>query len=802
LQTLAPYIGALTLGAVAWFRQRGEFYCVAAALLFVGNLHIVRVFLGDGLRASGMSELHIVCFGIGASLGQLALVRRFVKAENGGALLNQSGLLMAGTILILLSANYLVHPKLGEITNWRFFFSGAMALMTGWYFRWASLSPGPGEEKYVATSQGFYHFGVTMAIWCGALLIPALREPAVALFALALPAVYFHTRAEFGLRAALPEAVGYRNSAAVIGFVILALYTFNSAFQMLLFPGGPIDVQHYHYNAPLVVMLSFLLLRLHGLGGTSWLAFYGGLALMIGSYFLLTWIPGLSPFTHHLGAAWTAIGLGHFWIAVSVSRSPLRTFVQRLAQLDDPNWFTIRKSWGLVLTIAIHAAVLPALLDFKDHELMVAPLLAGLATILLAQGVARQSAVFCAIAGAEILLALHAGFVVDSHLPREHVIWVLVGLWIAGLALHQFRARWLSPTTMGYVAVGCGAVVGLHVLYHGPSSSVGWWAVAIGTLLTAFNPQGGREPKSWEERIFAGLLLGAPIWLVFFGLIDVNGGDQTTATLLSILAVFATGAFARWFQARLLAGYLDQNRTRFRLWDQTCHWMGTKGHLICYAGSALSMTAALGIQLVHYGLAFTGFELATLLVLQAGLAAAWYDVARRSESMIPSYLMQISAASFFIIVRRHLMLTTGFWNYEYDVWAMLAVSYCLAGLKPIFDAQPKRNRTSMFSTMILLPVLACAWVMLHQLGTDAALLVVGLYSLKFAFLGRDNRESPYSVIAIFGFVAFVLISFWGKLEVRYVHAYVLPVGIGVLVLLQMFGRRIDGATRTPPGYAF
>jgi hypothetical protein len=637
---------------------------------------------------------------------------------------------------------------------------------------------------------------VTIAIWCTALLIPVLRDPAVALFALALPAVYFHIRAELGLRSGLPDAVGYRNSAAVMGFMILALYTFKSAFQMLLFPGSPIDLQHYHDNAPLVVVLSFLLLRLHGLGGTGWLAFYGGLALMIGSYFLLTWIPGLSPFTHHLAAAWTAIGLGHFWIAVSVSRSPLRTFVQRLAQLDDPNWFAVRKSWGLVLSFAIHGAVLPALFDFNAHPLMIAPLLMGLATILIAQGVARQSAVFCAIAGAELLMALHAGFLVESYLPREQVIWILIALWIAGLALHQFRARWLSLNAMGYFAVGCGAAIGLHVLYHGPGSSVGWWAVAIGTVLAALNPQTGREPRSWEERAFAGLLLAAPGWLVFFGLVDTSGGDQTIATLLSILALFATGAFARWFQLRQMSGYLGRERTRFRLWDQTCHWLGSSGHLICNVGSAISMAAGLGIQLLHYGVAFTGFELAALLTLQAGLAIAWYDASRRSESTLPSYLMLISTALFFITIRRHLMLTTGFWNYEYDVWAMLAVSFCIAGLKPVFDTHPKRNRTSMFGTMILLPVVACTWVKLHNLGTDAALLVVGLYSLKFAFLGRDNRESPYSVIAIFGFVAFVLISFWGKLEVRYVHAYVLPVGIGVLVLLQMFGRHIDSATRT------
>jgi hypothetical protein len=46
-----------------------------------------------------------------------------------------------------------------------------------------------------------------------------------------------------------------------------------------------------------------------------------------------------------------------------------------------------------------------------------------------------------------------------------------------------------------------------------------------------------------------------------------------------------------------------------------------------------------------------------------------------------------------------------------------------------------------------------------------------------------------------GFVAFVLIVFWSKLELRVLHAYVLPVGLGVLLLLQLFQDEVRPAAR-------
>jgi hypothetical protein len=123
------------------------------------------------------------------------------------------------------------------------------------------------------------------------------------------------------------------------------------------------------------------------------------------------------------------------------------------------------------------------------------------------------------------------------------------------------------------------------------------------------------------------------------------------------------------------------------------------------------------------------------------------------------------------------------------------VSLLLAGSKQVFDERPSELRTPFAFTVLALPAFALVWTLVHGLGVDVALLVVGLHSLMFAYLGRERADSPYNLVATAGFVAFVLLVFWSKLELRVVHAYVIPVGLGVLVLLQLFGRELPGDTK-------
>ena len=183
-------------------------------------------------------------------------------------------------------------------------------------------------------------------------------------------------------------------------------------------------------------------------------------------------------------------------------------------------------------------------------------------------------------------------------------------------------------------------------------------------------------------------------------------------------------------------------------------------------------------------------EFSLLLLLEAALTVAWRFEGKQRDSMLAYSLMQLCAAAFFASIRRQLMLTTHGWNYEYDVWASLVFSFALAGAKQVLDLQPRALRTPLLTTLCALPIIALVWVAVHGLSIDLALMVVGLHSVMFAYLGKDNRESPYNILALAGFVGFILLMFYAKLQLRALQAYIIPVGLGVLALQELFKKRI------------
>jgi len=123
------------------------------------------------------------------------------------------------------------------------------------------------------------------------------------------------------------------------------------------------------------------------------------------------------------------------------------------------------------------------------------------------------------------------------------------------------------------------------------------------------------------------------------------------------------------------------------------------------------------------------------------------------------------------------------------------VSCCMAGAKPLISRQPDERRIPLLGSMFALPALALTWISLHGWSADIALIVLALHSVLFAYMGAGNRRSPFSAVAIGGFVAFVLLLFWSQLELRAVHAYVMPTGIGTLALLHLFGDEVRPQTR-------
>ena len=130
-QLPTPYLGALTVTLVGWSAGWTALFPLAAALVATGNVHAVRLFAGDALRARGVSDVHLVALGLFVTLLEGTVLRALVRDLRVTAFVHRASLVLGAAILTLLSTNYFAHPDLEAITPLRFAISGVMALVAG-----------------------------------------------------------------------------------------------------------------------------------------------------------------------------------------------------------------------------------------------------------------------------------------------------------------------------------------------------------------------------------------------------------------------------------------------------------------------------------------------------------------------------------------------------------------------------------------------------------------------------------------------------------------------------------------------
>ncbi len=802
-QLLAPYLGVLTLALSArLWKQLWPGYG-AVVLFAIGNVQAVRLFLGDSLLGdpNGISEVHLICLGLVATVMPIALGCRRLADANLREAAQRATMALAGATLLLLVANYLVRHNLQDISSFRFGFSGVIAYAAALAFRQVARLQSSDKSYRAEFCESAYHFGVTIALWCAALLIPALRGPQLALFALSVPLYYFAVRAEMAWRLGQSVSSRYRTSAAGLGCVLLGLYAARAAFQVALFPDTVVQTEHYHHGSPYVMVIGLILLRMFRLGGSYWLAFYGGLALIVGSYFAVTSFPDLRPFDHIIAGAWVGIVMAHFWSLATTQRSPLRAGLQSLGGVGDEDWAQLRSSWGFSLFAATQILALLAAKDHGDDPQAVAPILLGAASIALHHGVLRRRLWYFVLAAVQVLIAVHADLFVASYLDRQDIIWVLLALWgIAIAALWFFRGAIGSQRGGGLVLGGLAVTIFAHVIYHDPSSSTALWAVALLGLTAPWIPRPGVLASLQDERLAAWLLLLVPTWLAYFGQVSVTNGRWSMAfeawpVLLATAATLVTSVLAHLCQSRFSGRVEDFGGPAPMLIHQLLNLLRRTGTKLFLANALGTLLTVGCLQMVHYGQAFADRELGLLCLLYAALAWIAWCVAHRLQSAIVFALMELCLAAMFLAVRRQFLLTTEYWQPEYDVWASLITAVLLTGLKQAAGPQPRMVNQPIAVSLLVLPVVAMGVTLVNGLGTDVTLIVVGLHSLMFAFLGKDDRHSPYNILAVLGFVSFVLIVFATKLELSVLHAYVVPVGLGILLLLQLFRERISAGQR-------
>jgi len=805
IMLLVPYLAALTMLLVGISWKRIFLAVMAVLTLCLANSQLVFLYLGDTLLLYGLSRVHLICLGLVLTLLQGTVVQLLlIRNRTVKRFVSRGSSFLASAILMLLTMFYFAHSNLELVTAQRFAISGLMALAAGIYLRRAARRPQDNEQALVPFFEGMYHFGLTITIWCFALIFPWFRNPNTALIAFTLVPVFFYLNAEYRTRHSNREiqdtAVHFRNSAVLIGSVILGLYVFRTMFQMIFFPLQPVLTAHFHFNAPVVILMGLMFIRLHALGSSSLTALYGGLAMATGAYFGITAYPGLSPFDYPVAAAWTGIVLVHFIVLSMIRRSPIRTILQEIGQMDGPTWQSLRSVWGHVLIWAVHIVILVALTRWNLNTYIFAPLLIGAASLFAHQGSVSSTRFYLGLAGLLAAVAVHADFLMPSYLGRLDVIWVILGLWAALLAGTRLINRWIPVQVPDRCHLLLCMVAFFHILYHRPWNLSALAAMAISGVLLALVPREDRWPDSTGQRWTAGILLTWIPWMAYFGQVYFSGKGadgmfDTWPVLVLAGTLLIMGSLARLIWKYAGGDAKQDEPARARLMHQTLTLVTQYGDDIHRALLTVVTFICVVVLNNRYGTLFASREMVAFVLLWGGAALAWFIDGRDTSSTWKFTVGQLCAFGLLVLIRHQVMVSSGLWNHEYDIWASLLISTALAGSRPWTIRQDRAIQKSLEGTLLLLPLLTLAWAVGHQVSTDIVLVTIGLNSLLFSFLGRGDRQSRYSVLAIWGWVVFILVLFWQKLELRALHAYVIPTGLGVLAMLQIFGKELEKETR-------
>ena len=740
----------LALAVIAWSERGLIWGGIAVAVSVQVNAHFVQDRFGDLLENYGLGGWQVLAIGLSLSTLMLLALREISRSPATRRFVDRAGGVLGSLVLVALLADFFARGALAGANSYPLVAGALMACLAVCAMR---------QLKFDVPCQA----AQSVAIWSAAFSIPILQSYGWAVFGLFLPAAYFWWQME---RHPVRRD-SFRRAALSIAVFVAGFGAVKELASIVLFAGMPLPDRWYHFGAPTLLLTGLLMCRCRSVAGVP--------VMMVASFFCATAVPGWSPFLDITVSAWVAIVLGHLWIAAS------NLVPARLTKY-------LKDSGSMVFLVAMTHIVIGAALwlgGLVSHNALM--LLGGGSVILHIAFLLRRSWLHMLGAG-EVLAALYLEPDVGGFVNPDTIVWILLGIWLANLLFYDRFVRLASPRGRNYLPIALGVLVMGEILFaHGPDSWIGLGAFAIGSLMAAATRV---SPAAQKPSL---LLATAPVWLVYFGSVNLFGdGGAVLPILLALLVAMALAEFALRIQNAPEGGYAGRRLVDL-LFAQLRQSGATFGAIL--SGAVLPMAVAVHALQWSGGGPFTPNQLMALLLVYVASAVFWMRHGHFLPRLAVGLILQICVLLTYHALRTQLVLTTDIWQPSYDVWATLLGAFIVAGCRELPQLADWQSRASLAISLWSMPAAGLAMVWANQLGADTALLVIGVQSIVFGYSGRDAKESPYNAVAIFGFVAFVLMLFWTKFEFRVLHAFVVPAGLGVLALVQLFHRLIPAAAR-------
>lgn len=826
----------------AWFSVAGLFLTIIPALLVAHSLGVSRHFLfflpyagaWGGLMFALQAHFpqhtwlatlkapHLAGCGLFMSLvtavGSDYVVKTRQRAELKVSALTDPAYralkyLAAAGIILLIGYAYALTRNIETIPWPRFVTSGILTLGAGLYFRYLI------RDKHKRTCYAFFMYGVTLSILCFSLVLVKFvfqiaLTPTVLFWLLLLPPLWFYQRSEFN-RAAGRIYESSRDAATELLFYLLLFYLFPALAQWLLLPNYTGDFWHYVRHAPLALVLGLLLIRLHALDGRAWLIFAGITTEITAAFFLATRLPELfGPIPPQPPGKtlefFTQIMVGLSYVVLISTRANgwLRQALTRFGGIQEALWRPLRVFLGAGLLGVSHLFFFSSLAQPANQQTI------GLLCLLLAglwvyTGYASRKVVLYSLAYVEIVAAFFACRFYPSLWPETWIIWLLVALFGLLIPIYSLFLQGHASAAQSFYAwliVTAACVLYEQVTFYGVQSKLGLLALCLLWLATFCVPVSQTARTQPLFRTFLGALLYCPA--LFFFLLQ---GNPSLAQLPQVaLAAVLTSCLLLAYRLYDWQWLADDPATAFspstpgmvsgvegrtiRI-AQQLHWYLTQPHSFLPV-FCISTLAVAYIQLANYAVKPAPFmnQFFVMVSVQGILAVYWFRQARNAKSSWWTLTAEAMLAGIILTLRQGLpRLLDVPWTVNWDLAVGVFAAFAITAARPLLSSQDRAIRMPIRFTLIGLPLVTVTYALNYAVGMETLARVILLYSVLFLWQAYSEKDRFVLAYAFFGLNAYLLLLF-AEHQIQSVQAYLTPVCISVLILVQVFRDITSSAT--------
>ncbi len=643
---------------------------------------------------------------------------------------------------------------------------------------------------------GVFVGGVTIGILCFALLIMThlagiAATPGNILYIIGLAPLWFYGRTASRRRNDQPHTYA-RNAAVVLLTGFLACYFVPHLFRFLAFPSyAPGFAQYQHYALPALIA-SLLLFRLHACGGGIFGLIAGSIAGITALFFLLTAVPGLfveysPPSVGETFQFFTLVAvLLSYAVLLSIgTRGWLKYALLALGDMEKEVWHLLRKVLFFFLVGVTHLLFGMTLLFHAGQQLLgvLFLLMAGLWII---TGVQFEHVVFYSAAYLEVVAAIFSCRFFPSFCPETWIIWLLIVLFIALIPLYSLflkpRYEDMESSYYPWLAITAGLVFYEQITFYGVHSSFGIVPLFILWLAVFFVP----APVSAREddlfKAFLGLLVYCPA--LFF---LVQQGTPTLDFLpRAVLTVVITSCLIIGYRLYDWQWLSEEDTSEPRIVHHL-HWFLIQPHslLIFFLLSTFAMFVIHWLTFTEGAEMFAG-QFLSLLVVQGILAVYWFDLARKAKKWWWTVLAEAMVGGIVFVLRWGLPMQFDLpWTINWDLTIGLIVAVAITAARPLLKHQDKSLRIPIRFTLFGLPIVTGLYALDFQASFEILSRVILLYSIIFLWQAYNEKDRLVLAYAFVGFNAFLILLFLDQ-EIRSLQAYLTPVCISVLILVQIF----------------